>query len=262
MNKQIGIDVSEFNGLIDWSKVKPHIDFAMLRAGFGSSTSDEKFKINATNCSNLRIPFGVYWFSYAYTKDMAIKEANRCLSMLKSYHISCPVAFDFEYASVEYAKKKGVTISAELMCEIAKAFLDTVKQAGYIPMLYTNLDFWNRGFKKLNKQYAIWFAQWGVEKPAVYCSMWQDSSNGKIEGINTYVDTNISYVKYIIPQAEDEIKQKLDGIHKKYNAEYVEIARDVINGVYGNGADRVNNLKNSGFDPSYVQEIVNALLGY
>lgn len=256
-----GIDVSQHNGKIDWNKVKPHIEFAMIRAGFGSKTVDTRFKENAGACTALNIPFGVYWFSYALNEAMARQEAKKCLTAIKPYKLSCPIAFDFEYDSMAYAKKKGVVITQSKMCLIACAFLDEIINNGYDAMLYTNADYWfNMGFKNLKDKYPIWCASWGKDKPAVYCQMWQDSSTGKIEGIDGPVDTNVSYVQYKITPDAEEINAKIESVIKKYGEIYREIATKIVTGEYGNGQSRIDKLISDERDPAFAQELVNALI--
>ena len=252
-----GIDVSEHNGIIDWQKVKPHISFAMIRAGYGSKTLDEKFKTNVMQCVANKIPFGVYWFSYACTVEMAVKEARKCINAVKPFMLSLPIAYDFEYDSLEYAKKQGIIIDGKLMSEMAKAFLEEVKAAGYEPMLYTNPDFWNRGFKKLGRTYPIWCAQWGVSKPSLYCDIWQDGI-GTVEGISTNVDMNVSYKLYPLKEKEKTVQEKIEEVNKKYCDKYEKIADDVIAGKYGNGNARKAKLISENLDPSFVQDLVNA----
>ena len=103
-----GIDVSQHQGSIDWRKVKASgIQFAMLRAGYGANTVDGEFERNARGCMEAGIPFGVYWFSYAYTPEMARREAEKCISVIREYKVQYPVCYDFEYDSVRYARQMG-----------------------------------------------------------------------------------------------------------------------------------------------------------
>lgn len=259
MKTYSGIDVSEHNGLIDWQRVKPHISFAMIRAGFGSKTLDAKFKTNVMECMNKKIPFGVYWFSYAYTVEMAVKEAKKCLSAVKPFTLSLPIAFDFEYESINYAKKQGVNVDGTLMAEIAKAFLEEVKKAGYDVLLYTNPDLWNRGFKKLGKTYPIWCAQWGVDKPSLYCDIWQDGS-GTIEGIAGEIDVDIAFKEYQL-KTDETTEDKVNKVHNKYRDKYTAVATAIIAGNYGNGNARKAKLIAEQLDPNYAQDLVNAMCG-
>lgn len=261
MAVSFGIDVSEHNGTINWKKVKSHISFAMIRAGYGSNTVDSKFKENANACTNLKIPFGVYWFSYALDENMARKEAKKCLSVVKPYKLSCPIAFDFEYDSLRYAEKQNKRITPSKMCSIACAFLDHILANGYQVLLYTNYDFWhNYGFKNLGNRYPIWCASWGTEKPSIYCSMWQDSAAGTIDGIDTKVDTDVSYVRYYLPKDLDKQEEEIAAIVNEYGEIYKDIAVKIIEGAYGNGDDRIGKLLAEKRDPQFAQEIVNIMM--
>lgn len=191
-----GIDVSKHQGAIRWDLVKPQIDFAMLRAGYGKGNIDSFFDVNAINCNNLKIPIGAYWFSYAYSEEMARNEAKFCINIIKAHKIEYPVCFDFEYDSEKYARKNGVTVTAALMNKMATAFLSEIEKAGYYAMNYTNIDYLNRGFSQLTGKYDTWLAQWNVKEPTKKCGIWQYSDNGKVSGINGRVDMNYSYYNY------------------------------------------------------------------
>lgn len=194
-----GIDVSKHNGLIDWAKVKAAgIQFAMLRAGYGN-TIDSRFRYNAEQCNNLGIPIGIYWFSYALNETQARQEAETCIGIISSYTITYPVSYDFEYDSVENARKKGVTITSTLMNAMATAFLTRIEQAGYYAMNYTNIDFLNRGFSALTDRFYTWLAQWTVSAPTKPCGIWQYSATGRVNGITGDVDLNYALKDYTNP---------------------------------------------------------------
>lgn len=194
-----GIDVSEHNGLINWEQVQPHLDFVMIRAGYGQGTIDKQFRRNIEACNRLGIPVGVYWFSYATDVAAAKREANFCLEAIKPYKVDYPVAFDFEYDSVSYARKKGITIRKVLSSEMAKAFCGAVESAGYHALNYSNRDYLANYFDATVK-YDVWLAEWPAsvdltkEKPG--CVMWQYSSKGNVPGISGYVDMDVCYKEY------------------------------------------------------------------
>ena len=196
-----GIDVSKHNGIINWSKVKADgIDFVIIRAGYGSSTIDEKFKANIEGAIKVGIDVGIYWFSYATSESKAKAEAIKCMEVISPYKskIIYPVFYELEYDSVRYAKKQGVTIDKTRASSFAKAFLDEIKSGGYIPGLYTNIDFSNNYFfKSTQRQYDVWIAQYRsrttYSEPYV---MWQYSDKGKVSGISGYCDMNYSYKDY------------------------------------------------------------------
>lgn len=271
-----GIDVSAWQRLIDWEKVKPQIDFAILRAGCGT-TIDNMFEYNAAECTRLGIPFGVYWFSYAYTTDMAKKEAELVCQQIEGYKLSYPVCFDFEYDSSNYAKKNGVEPTAKLITDIARTFLNYVESRGYYAMNYTNLDYLNKGFSALTKRYDTWLACWTKKKPNKPCGIWQRSSTGFIDGIRGNVDLDVAYKDYptIIanmhkddePNNENEEEnkeetkqQELDELKEKEWDLYYKLANEVIQGKWGNGSARREALQAAGFDYNFVQSIVDILV--
>lgn len=196
-----GIDVSKHNGSINWSKVKDAgIKFVIIRAGYGSSTVDEKFEEYIKGAIKQDLGIGIYWFSYAISEEKAKKEAIKCMEVIKPYkeHINYPVFYDFEYDSVRYAKKQGVSINKTKATAFAYAFLKEINKGGYIPGLYTNIDFSNNYFfKSTQRQYDVWIAQYRsrttYSEPYV---MWQYSDKGKVSGISGYCDMNYSYKDY------------------------------------------------------------------
>lgn len=197
-----GIDVSRFQGNISWPEVKKAgVQFAMLRAGYGEGNIDVQFRRNAEACTQWEIPFGVYWFSYAYTPLMAKREAELCLETIEDFQVRYPVCIDFEEDSVRYAVSKGIDMTKETATGIVDAFCKRVEELGYFAMYYSNLDFLERMFEPwLRKKYALWFARYG-EMPDIGCvAMWQYSENGKVNGITGHVDLNLTYedLSYVI----------------------------------------------------------------
>ena len=195
-----GIDVSKYQGVIDWTKAKQDgVQFAILRAGWGQKTIDGSFRRNAEQCTAHKIPFGVYWFSYATTPEHARKEAQACLKAIEPYKLTYPVCYDFEYDSVVYAKKKGITATRKLVSDMARAFLNEVKAAGYIPCNYTNLDFSSRYFdRSVMEDYDKWAARYTSKPKDVVngASLWQYSSTGKVLGISGKVDMDYALKDY------------------------------------------------------------------
>lgn len=187
-----GIDVSVWNGTIDWKKVKTAgIQFAMLRGGYGTNGKDSKFEQNYKNAKAAGIPIGVYHYSYAKTAKAAEQEAKLCLSYIKGKQLEYPVAFDIEDGSQRNLGKATITA-------ITKAFCETVEKAGYYVAIYSNLD-WLRNRLNISElsRYDIWLAQW-ASKPTYRGNfgMWQYANNGKVNGISGNVDMNISYKDY------------------------------------------------------------------
>ena len=224
-----GIDVSKWQGAIDWEAVKADgVEFAMLRAGYGQGNIDEQFYRNADECTRLGIPFGVYWFSYAYTEAMARREAEHCLEVIKPYKLSYPVAWDYEYDSMDYATERGIKITKTLVSAMARAFLNKVEEAGYYGALYANPNYLAQYFDAdLPKRYDIWLAKWPYTvpgpdtlKPEQCGGIWQYTSSGSVDGINGRVDMNYAYYDYPAltgfrpsvdePEDEPEVDKPMD----------------------------------------------------
>ena len=189
------IDVSTWNGNIDWDKVyKSGVKYAMIRSSFGIENPnqvDNKFVRNITNAQRAGVKCGIYHYSYAKSAAEAKKEAEFCLKTIKGYKIDLPVAFDIEDSSQTHLGKDTLT-------SIVIAFCDRIKSAGYRPMLYCNPN-WLCNYlhkDKLINKYDIWLANWGVSAPSYNCAIWQYSENGSVPGISGSVDMNWIFKDY------------------------------------------------------------------
>lgn len=203
-----GVDISKHNS-INWSKVnKDELDFIIIRAGYGFKTEDTQFKTNIENAIRLGIPMGIYWFSYASTPEQAKQEAEGCLNILKPYKQSIifPVFFDWEYDSYDYVVKTyKVTPTKQLVSDMAIAFMETIKKAGYKVGNYTNIDYSNRFFNDTVKNnYDTWIAHVGkngspLEKTSYTgrFTMWQYSWKDRPSGFLSDTDANYCYKDYI-----------------------------------------------------------------
>lgn len=189
-----GIDVSKWQGRIDWSLVKNDgIQFAMIRStfGWGKGSEDFLFDINYENAKKVDMPVGVYHYSYARTPEEAVKEAEYCYSVIKGKTFEYPVAYDMEEAGV-------ASLGKERVSAIAKAFCEKMESYGYYVCIYANKHWLDNYFDdEIFEKYDIWLAQW-TTKPTfekVY-GIWQKSSKGRVAGINGYVDLNEAYKHY------------------------------------------------------------------
>ena len=231
-----GIDVSKWQGVIDWEKAKADgVEFAILRAGYGQTGVDEYFERNAQECTRLGIPFGVYWFSYAYNTTLAEREAERCIKMIEKYEIAYPVAWDYEYDSYNHTVKNyGFAPGKTLISDMARAFLEKIKAAGYYPALYANPDYLTNHFDAdVAQRYDIWLAQWPAvanpnNKPTRAGGLWQYTSSGSVAGINGRVDMNYAYYDYpaiILGKGEGEDEPDTEPMtweqEKAYNRDWV-----------------------------------------
>lgn len=203
-----GIDISEFNGIIDFDKVVKEVDYVMIRAGFGARTKlnkpakeDKLLRKNIEGCLKVGLPFGIYYYSYALDEKEAKEEVSFILSTIKDYKdlVSFPVAIDMEDAD-SYKKNSGFPTN-EVLCNICKIACDSIGNAGYYPIIYANLDYFTHYLKEDSvKKYNKWLAWWSNEAISKVdrekYQMLQYSSIGKVEGIGSNVDMNESFVEY------------------------------------------------------------------
>lgn len=194
-----GIDVSKFQGDIDWNKVAADgVEFAIVRVGFrgygsGQIVEDEKAKANLEGAKKAGIKLGVYFFSQAVTEAEAVEEAKYVVSMIKDYNIEYPVFFDTE--EIPDADERAEGLSKEELTDIAVAFCEVIKKEGYTPGIYANLR-WFSGALNLEKleDYYKWYAYYDSNLYFPYkIHMWQYSETGKVDGITGTVDMNISF---------------------------------------------------------------------
>ena len=201
-----GIDVSEFNGDINWNLVAQTQNFAMLRVGFRGYlrpkiVMDSKFIQNIQGAQSEGVPCGIYFFSQAINETEAIEEANWVADVLSGYTIKYPVVLDSEWSNNSHDGRADY-LSIEERTKVTKAFLNTIKNRGYIPMIYANPDWlYNYLDMSLLTSYDLWLAHYtgNIDKPSYYSgtyTMWQYTSEGNVNGINGNVDLNISYKDY------------------------------------------------------------------
>ena len=197
-----GIDVSEYQGFIDWKQVKDSgIDFAFIRIGCrtyadGGIIYDNRFKENLYSADRAGIHTGVYFFSQALTVEEAIEEADAVIEAIKPFNITYPVVFDWEIIYEDYARTDEISIDSLADCCVA--FCERVKQAGYTPMIYQNTS---TLLSKVDlprvKEYDIWLAEYNDEPTYYYdFKIWQYASDGRVPGIATDVDMNVSFKDY------------------------------------------------------------------
>lgn len=197
-----GIDVSKYQGNIDFAKVKATgVDYVMMRVAYrgygdGKIVKDTKFDINAANATTNGLDMGVYFFSQATSKDEAVEEANYVLDAIKDYDVTYPIAIDIE--EIANAEGRQEKLSATELTDVIIAFCDTIKNAGYTPMIYSNIRYFagKVEYERL-EDYDKWFASYSSQLYFPYeISMWQYSNTGSVDGISGDVDLNISFKKY------------------------------------------------------------------
>lgn len=190
-----GMDVSYWQGLINWERVKADdIDFAILRCGYvktlGRPQVDQQWKRNAQECERLGIPYGVYIYSYAKTVEAAKAEADHVINTLKGFSPTYPVYFDLEEKSLES------TSNRMLLANMASAFCDKIAAAGYTPGIYANTNWWNNYLTDpVFDQWERWVARYNSKCSYTRGSyrLWQCSASGKVDGIVGNVDLDLEF---------------------------------------------------------------------
>lgn len=194
-----GIDVSTHQKSVDWEQVKADgVKFAILRGGFGDGNQDAMFESHMKGALDAGLDVGIYWFLYSLSAEEARQEARKCLKILEPYKgkIEYPVYADYEYASDEYAEKKGITPTKKFRTDCIIAFCDEVEKAGWYAGWYANLDYIrNKVDMSRLKRYDLWLADY-TGGPNYDCGMQQFTSSGKVDGITGGVDCNTAFRDY------------------------------------------------------------------
>lgn len=195
---RLGIDVSSYQGNIDWAKVKAAgYDFAFVRVGFrgygqaGTLNADQKYAQNIQGAQAAGLDVGVYFYAQAITEEEAIEEAEYVMRLIDGYTLQLPLVYDPESVLGKDARTDGV--SGEQFTKNSKAFCETVKAAGYDPMIYCNMK-WEAFFLDLTvlEDYPIWYADYEPKPQTPYdFAIWQYTNEGRVDGISSDVDIDI-----------------------------------------------------------------------
>lgn len=197
---QLGIDVSKWNGNIDWNAVKSSgVSYAIIRCGYrGSSTGalieDPAFRTNIKGAQNAGLKVGVYFFTQAVNEVEAVEEASMVLGLIKGCNISYPVFLD-----VEPSNGRADAISTDTRTAVCRAFCQTIQNSGYKAGIYANKTWFTEHMNASSlTSYKIWLAQYAAAPTYTVTKydMWQYSSKGSVAGISGSVDMNISYLGY------------------------------------------------------------------
>lgn len=188
------IDVSCFQGQIDWSKVKTDCEGAILRVGYrgygsGTIVTDIRFMDNARGAILNGIPVGVYFVTQAINTTEAVEEAVYTLKMIKGFKISLPVFIDSENGNGGRARADHGKLSRAARTRILKAFCNEIKKAGYKAGIYASESWYKNDLEieELN-DYYLWVAKYSNTAPSIKYDAWQHTDRGTIRGITGYVD--------------------------------------------------------------------------
>ena len=198
-----GIDVSRYQGDIDWEKVAASgVEYAFIRVGVrgygeeGRIVLDEKFEDNVKGATAAGVKVGVYFFSQAITDEEALEEADMVLGAIDGYDVTYPIVYDVEKTSAAHGRMNQ--LSVEDRTRMARIFVDRIKEAGYTPMIYSNMEMWSvlidmASFEDIEK----WFAYYKTDLYFPYeYAVWQYTDKGTVDGIKGDVDLNISFKEW------------------------------------------------------------------
>lgn len=230
---KFGIDVSQHQGKINWDEIKTQIDFAILRLGWignkENHTTDVQFERNYAECKRLGIPVGVYVYCYANNDNAAKSGANWTVKSLSGKSLELPVYIDMEDDSISNLPK-------DLLTNICISFNSIIETNNMWAGVYANLDWFENHLNKdiIKAKYTTWIAHYvsGTNKHNGEYDVWQNSSNGILNGINDKVDTNYMYRDLVseignIKSSEPQTTKSI-----------VDLAYEVLNGKYGDGEAR------------------------
>lgn len=200
----LGADLSKYNGDVNFASMKAAgVDYVMIRVGSrgyntGKITLDEKFNDYIKGASEAGLQIGVYFASQAISQEEASQEADFVLQNLAPYQasITYPVAFDMEFAANDEARIDGLRTADRTA--IATTFLDKIKNAGYIPMVYGNKEWLIKEVDMTGlQQYDVWLSQEEEAPDYPYqFTMWQYTTDGVLNGVPGDVGLDISFVNY------------------------------------------------------------------
>ncbi len=199
----LGIDVSRWNGSIDWNAVKNSgVNYAIIRCGFrgtatGALVEDSSFHTNIRGAQKAGLKVGVYFFSAAVNDVEAVEEASMAASLCSGYNLSYPIFLDVERSDSGNGRADGISTSDRTA--VIKAFCATVQDSGYKAGLYANKTWMEEKIETPSLTgYKLWLAQYAAEPTygRTRYDMWQYTSKGTIAGISGKVDLNLSYLNY------------------------------------------------------------------
>lgn len=247
------IDISQFNGAIDFPKVAQSCDGVIIRVGYrgygaGTLKRDTFLSRNLAGAKAAGLPIGVYFVTQAINEAEAREEARYTLEQIKGYKLVYPVFIDSENGNPQgKGRADHGHLSREQRTAILKAFCNEVQKAGYTAGVYASESWFisDLNLGELEK-YFIWVAKYSTKAPSIKFNAWQYTSKGVIMGVSGNVDIS-DFLKVI--------DNKPSNPSKKSNE---EIADEVIAGAWGNGADRKARLKAAGYDYDAIQKLVNA----
>ena len=264
-----GVDVSVYQGEIDWKKVKAAgVEFAFIRVGYRGKTAqgvlgeDKNFRKNIQGAIDAHIPVGVYIFSQAITQPEAVDEAEYVLKRIGSYNVTLPVVIDYEYAANNTGRLYEAKLSKEQATDVCNAFCEKVESLGYTGMVYANSSMLKNQLNasSLAKKHRIWLANY-VNKTTYdgEYDFWQCSSTGNAKSYgmsSTYVDLDYWFDDglkvrrdYSLVFDAQYYANKYADLRSAFGDDYIALYRHFLNNGMAEGRQG-----NAIFDPKFYRD--------
>lgn len=245
------IDISQFNGDINYTRLNANIEGAIVRAGYrgygkGTLVTDSKF---AKNILNISKPLGVYFVTQAITEAEAREEARYTINLVKAQKkaLNYPIFIDSEDCGNGQGRADRSKLGKAKRTAIIKAFCEEVEKNGYKSGVYASESWFKNQLDVSQLNTFLWVAKYSAYKPSIRYDAWQFTDKARVSGINANVDMSYFENEGTTPQPTP----------KKTNE---EIAEEVMQGKWGNGNDRKKRLTDAGYNYNDIQAIVNKKL--
>lgn len=199
------VDVSQWQGALDWKSLAPHIDGAIIRCGYGDNIAaqdDKQWSRNVSECERLEIPYGVYLYSYATDEQHAYSEAEHTLRLLAGHSPQYPVYFDSE----EHGTESAAAICATIFCT-------EIENAGYTAGVYASRSWWQSYLQGVD-DWSKWVAEWGVSSCSIECDIWQFTNDLELNGQR--FDANFVYMNGAFNMTDEQIEKLAEAIYRKF----------------------------------------------
>ena len=252
--KELCYDISSWQAGMDYNIIRSSASYCIIRAGFGDSDVDSRFEEHYANLQGLHL--GAYWYSYATSPEGARNEARLFLNTIKGKKFDLPIYLDIEDPSMS-------SLPRETLNQIVRAFGNEIENAGYYFGVYSNLN-WYRNIlsgNELNNAFDWWIALWDNDAPdpayGINYGIWQFGTYNGIDGNYIYKD----YPTIIRNAGLNHLDDSPAPTPTPTPAKSIdELANEVIAGLWGNGQERADRLREAGYDYDAVQKRVNEIL--
>lgn len=260
------IDISQFNGAVDFSKLRD-IDGVIIRCGYrgygktAKLVEDKKLAENLEGAHGAGLKMGVYFVTQAIDEKEARAEAHFVLDLIKPIPLDLGIYIDSENCNNGKGRADYGKLTKAQRTAIINAFCETIEVYGYMAGVYASQSWFTSCFNIYDlKNYKKWVAKYSDYAPSIEWDGWQFTSNGLLEGIGGHVDISTFKEEQTTDETTENASLEGQTISETTRKTNEEIANEVINGLWGNGDDRKKNLEAAGYDYAEIQKLVNALV--